>query len=583
MDTDALKVKVQRAGWGGLDPLLLQHVHGALEAQRADLAPIIRSARLVNRHWCRWASELVMAVSVSSYVPLEQMVSKVLHRFKGVRKVSIGRGGAYYSAADFDHNRPDGLVYGNKCRYDECDLARLQKLRGLTHLDVGNVFVKDAGLECVGALTFLKWLHLGLCNGVSDAGFKNIGWLVSLTRLEIGCASGITDSGFEHLGHLTGLEHLSLDGFPEVTDEGMAHLVTLTALQQLHLLQMPKITDSGMAHVAKLTSLKGLEVEGCEVSVRHVAKLIALRLLVFRMCWPAGDTCLTSLGQLTGLTSLHLDDVSADRASGDLWLYVGKLTNLQHLSLHEWQCIPREAWACLGDLKSLLSLNFTRCDRITVHRGMQFEPFRKLMGLERLEVVLPGMFNDNALAHVGQLTMLTHLNLDRCGDISADGFLHVGKLVRLQHLSINLSDNVSDGLLARVGLITGLKHLVLMYCPKITDGGIAHLTGLTSLELLDLNMCKAVTDGAFAHIGKLVALKRLGLPPCHGITIQGLAAVEGLPALERLDMSGCTGLIDAVVTRVEWMSGHIRLCVSGCRGTTDDGERRLKMLSIGGY
>ena len=85
----------------------------------------------------------------------------------------------------------------NKTRADDSVLRRLQGMKSLAILDLGNTEVTDAGLKYLEGLENLQMVVLR--------------------------GTAVTDDGMKHLEGLTGLRRLSLSG-TRVTDSGLVHL-----------------------------------------------------------------------------------------------------------------------------------------------------------------------------------------------------------------------------------------------------------------------------------------------------------------------------------------------------------------------
>jgi hypothetical protein len=86
------------------------------------------------------------------------------------------------------------------------NLAPLQDLSNLVHLDLGKTAITDAGLANLKGLTKLTELHLEETK-ITDKGIANLKDLKSLEYLNL-YGTAITDAGLDQLKDLPNLKHL---------------------------------------------------------------------------------------------------------------------------------------------------------------------------------------------------------------------------------------------------------------------------------------------------------------------------------------------------------------------------------------
>ena len=106
------------------------------------VADMMKDLRLVNRHWCSWATRAIGVLRPSPNAPLETLVEMVAETFVNVRSLTL-----------------DKLL-----KIDDKDLVTLCKLSALTVLDitqsgVGSRNITDKGVSSLGSLSALKELH----------------------------------------------------------------------------------------------------------------------------------------------------------------------------------------------------------------------------------------------------------------------------------------------------------------------------------------------------------------------------------------------------------------------------------------
>ncbi|CAD7700454.1 unnamed protein product [Ostreobium quekettii] len=122
---------------------------------------------------------------------------------------------------------------------------------------------------------------------------------------------------------------------------------------------------------------------------------------------------------------------------------------------------------------------------------------RKFVGVRSLTCV---DISDEGMAHVGKLTQLTRLDLDRSYDVTNAGVEHVGKLSRLTHLDLSLCHGLTDEGLGHVARLTSLEWLALGCCLSITDRGVRLLGDLKHLRYLDVHGCCGVTQACLNEL-----------------------------------------------------------------------------------
>ena len=134
-------------------------------------------------------------------------------------------------------DKPNGLL---------ADLTPLEgmNLAGLTHLDLSNTKVTDAGMVYFKDCKNLTYLDLGSTK-VSDAGLAHFKDCKNLTDLDLD-GTQVSDAGLAHFKDCKDLTHLNLAG-TKVSDAGLAHFKDCKNLTYLNL-GGTQVSDAGLAH-----------------------------------------------------------------------------------------------------------------------------------------------------------------------------------------------------------------------------------------------------------------------------------------------------------------------------------------------
>ncbi|CAD7698272.1 unnamed protein product, partial [Ostreobium quekettii] len=118
--------RTSSGGWGELPFVVLDGLREVLERkkQSCDRTDMIKTARLINRHWRRWASESISILCPWGDLPLLELSNSIMKNFVGVRHLRFER----------------------YCGSLEMQLAPVGRLRQLTHLDLGSHALTDDDL-----------------------------------------------------------------------------------------------------------------------------------------------------------------------------------------------------------------------------------------------------------------------------------------------------------------------------------------------------------------------------------------------------------------------------------------------------
>jgi serine/threonine protein kinase/formylglycine-generating enzyme required for sulfatase activity/Leucine-rich repeat (LRR) protein len=152
-------------------------------------------------------------------------------------------------------NKSNGLLAG-------LTPLKAMNLAGLTHLNLSNTRVGDAGLEHFAGCKNLTGLWLSHTS-VSNAGMARFKDCKGLEKLNLKYTR-VDDAGLSYFQGCNELSGIDLGGL-EVTDAGLAYFKDCTKLTGLWLNSM-KVTDAGLAHFKNCTSLIHLQLTNTQVT-----------------------------------------------------------------------------------------------------------------------------------------------------------------------------------------------------------------------------------------------------------------------------------------------------------------------------
>lgn len=153
---------------------------------------------------------------------------------------------------------------------DDDDIAFLEDLDGLRHLDVRYTKVGDKGLTHLRKLTDLRKLMLSGTQ-LGDAGLQIVAGLPELRVLYLS-STKISDTGLARLTPLKHLTEVNLSQCKGVTDAGMAHLARMASLEEINLTGT-RVSDAGLQKLAAMRQLEQLHLHGTLVTDEGVERL----------------------------------------------------------------------------------------------------------------------------------------------------------------------------------------------------------------------------------------------------------------------------------------------------------------------
>jgi Leucine-rich repeat (LRR) protein len=153
--------------------------------------------------------------------------------------------------------------------------------------------------------------------------------------------------------------------------------------------------------------------------------------------------------------------------------------------------------------------------------------------LDTLELRLNGWVTNDVLARIVEAKPgLKKLNLRECGAYTAKGLEHVASLSQLEWLDVGGHKQLRSEAMAEIGKMKQLRHLDLIMAGPLRDADLMPLSGLEELRFLGLETLVYVSGTCFETCN-LPSLERLELKN-NSLTVEGIRAVAKLKSLKRL-------------------------------------------------
>ncbi|CAD7700348.1 unnamed protein product [Ostreobium quekettii] len=502
-------------GWSHLFPHVLDGVRRAMAEHEAIV--FLQCGRLVNRHWCQWATQAtkVLAVTIDEYFD-EEKLPKLREYFPGrdFRRRTEGLVNCFSAlesltltdmkAADLQplqrlpRLRHLKLIDDVECQWGQWGVAEFRLMHvaamtGLVSLEFLLCDITDQGVGQLVSLVCLEKLGLQRCYRITDASLSTIALLPALTDVNLKDCSHISDVGIVRLAKLTGLAKLMLgntDGFEDrFSNEGARVLGTMTNLVALDVGCSYHMSDSGVEHLKSLTKLTHLSLPA-----------------------NTSDTTLRSLRSLTGISHLRFHGGEEVTNRGLSWLT--QLCKLSRLELAP----SNEGLKLIAEVTRLVSLNlsvWTRIDRDITIDGIQ--RLTTLTNLTTLRFSLEWM-TDKGVMVFSALTGLKNLNLNGCERITMVGLRWISRLTRLTDLSLCACGEVAKSFDGQfLGNLQCLTKLALAHNDELTEEGLRTLTRLTNLAALDLRYCTNITRRGLWHLAPLRFLTCVEFEGCPAL------------------------------------------------------------------
>ncbi len=293
----------------------------------------------------------------------------------------------------------------------------------------------------------------------------------NLTTIVANCVEA---NVIEHFVKVPGLKKLQIHNADGVTDDDVVAIENAETLEKLEFLWgQSQLTDASIPYINKLQNLDRLKLNAPAMT-------------------DAGLSRLTEIKQLRSL------DLSVTGTKGGVLESLGK-TPLKGLGL--------------GDLSDENATRLADLDRLT-----------------SLTCNGPGL-TGVGFVHVGNLKLLTQLNLQGSRGISPEDFGPLRLLTQLTHL--NLSDTRAGDNAMRCLIAMNELHS-LVTSQEITDTGLIHICNAVSLNSITIPSAK-ITDAGFQDMWKMQKLNTLRLDAQDAkITGDGFAAMTEAQALQSI-------------------------------------------------
>jgi serine/threonine protein kinase/Leucine-rich repeat (LRR) protein len=454
------------------------------------------------------------------------------------------------------NNKPNGLL---------ADLTPLKgmNLAGLTHLDLRDTKVTDAGMACFKDCKDLRYLQLDSTQ-VTDKGLAHFKDCKKLTELHL-INTLASDAGLVHFQDCKALTHLNLGG-TKMNDVGLANFKDCKGLTELYLFNT-QVSDAGLVHFQDCKALTRLNLAGTKVSNVGLAYFKDCKELTYLHLdrTPVGDAGLANFKGMR-LTELYIDNTATT-----------DLTPLQGMPLADIRLTPKnitKGLDILRDMKGLKTIGiqwdqswpaaefWERYDKGEF--GKPTAPFTDadvkriaaLPAAEQVEEVRKELMKRNP-GFDGEITHKIE------GDV----------VTELRFVPVKGQDAVID--LSPVRALAGLTSLHLLDCYGLGD--LAPLKGLPltrlwigggggDVQVRDLEPLQGMRLNQLALMRSCVRdLEPLkGMPLTHLILpysrqVRNLEPLKGMP-LPTLNIDGCdqiedfTPLIGMPLTRL-WIGG----------------------------
>lgn len=189
--------------------------------------------------------------------------------------------------------------------------------------------------------------------------------------------------------------------------------------------------------------------------------------------------------------------------------------------------------------------------------------------------------NDEALAHLAELTQLEALNLDNCRAVTDAGIKHLAGFKNLRVLDLRSTQVTDDGL-AHLAQARALETLILTYT-RVRGPGLAHLSHLPKLAVLGINPNRNTADKTKTDLSQLAE----GFPALRALKVGGnhlddplLASVATIKTLQTLHFQtiGFTQFTDAGLAALANHPNLRELRLNGSVKLTNAGLRHLTSL-----
>ena len=459
-----------------------------------------------------------------------------------------------------------GLKDLTVCYGDVTDtgLANLEGAGGLLRLDLrGSREFTSAGLAHLSRLTKLSRLCLAQTR-VDDTGLENLKGLNALEFLDLSDTE-VAGRGLGNLKELKALQSLDLSK-TKVVDRTLEYVSRLRQLKQLRL-SSTGITDAGLVHLMGMRNLRGLVCAGTKVTKAGVKPLIERYPQIGVTIGDGTNLSATSYIQAKGpdveaaggnpaATADEREAIAMLRRRGSKvrWNRDGSVYSVviapgvyPAVLLPYLKCLPRlrelELWLAT-DSQMVLVKGLPRLSSLKARSGGVTDAgLANLEGaadLVKLDLCGEMQVTGAGLAHLRQLTKMTHLNLAYTG-VDDAGLKNLTELNELRWLDVSNTKVTGAGLKN----LTEMKELLWLNVSntKVTGPGLQYLAHLRNLQ--PWNIIGVPRDGLL-YMGTAREFYRLG---CDGseATQRGVRPSSDSHGTRKIIVSDGEGILGAHV------------------------------------
>lgn len=358
---------------------------------------------------------------------------------------------------------------------------------------------------------------------LTDADLEAIVSIPELEEIDFRRSFDLASVDLGILAKLPNLKTLQFSRSTQITDAELAELAGTTTLETFRCYGPGGgITDAGIVHLAGNRGLKTLDLFETNADGSFLAAFAGAPLENLSITASGGsggfltDANAARIGGFAGLVRLALNEQGS--LTDTTLLNLAKLAFLEDLNLHGCVGLSMDAFAPLGQLTELRTLN--------------------------LQGTAAG---DAAVAALSPVRELENLRIGS-PNLTDEGFAALANLYPLQSLHVETSAATDEGI-RHLGRINRLKRLDLG-APAMTGEGLGPVADLPELNDLKLRS-PALTNVVFEHAARSKSLRKLrlverGWQPPAAFTNEGLDVLERAPWLTEVWLPrNDTGLTEA--------------------------------------
>ena len=394
----------------------------------------------------------------------------------------------------------------------------------------GETLTSDA-LQLLAAIPDLESLSLGQKKPftVSNTDLEAIAAIASLKSLDFRSSFEIAEADLSILAKLPLLESLSFSRSTSLNDADLAELASLENLRTFRCYGTTGgLTDEGIVHLARNHSLETLDLFETDASGSFLNQFTACPIASLSLTkrYDAEprltDEHARLLANFPALIRLQLNEQGT--LTDPTLLVIGKLTQLEELTLHGCRGFSANGFAPLGQLTHLRTLNL----QSTAAGDEAANAIADIPRLQSLRLGSEGL-TDRGIARLADLFSLENLYIETCA-ITDVGLESLGRINRLKQLDLGAPTITGSGL----GALTRLPELsdLRLRCPALTNAVFEQLVFAKSLRKLRLvergwQPPAALTDEGLLALAPATWLTELWLPRNDtGLTEDGMNALK---------------------------------------------------------